>query len=88
MKLKITFMGLAALFFMLLIQGIPEGADKKPIRIAYLQNDIHHLPCWVAMEKGFYAREGLEVQVAGVFKAGSGTDERLCRRGPGRGLCG
>jgi NitT/TauT family transport system substrate-binding protein len=70
MKLKITSIGLAVWFFILLIQGIPEGAEKKPIRIAYLQNDIHHLPCWVALEKGFYAREGLEVQVAGIFKAG------------------
>jgi NitT/TauT family transport system substrate-binding protein len=62
--------GLGALLLLGLIPGLPEGADKKPIRIAYLQNDIHHLPCWVALEKGFYAREGLEVEVAGVFKAG------------------
>jgi NitT/TauT family transport system substrate-binding protein len=58
------------LLFVLLLPGVPAGADKKPLRIAYLQSDIHHLPCWVALEKGFYAREGLEVEVAGVFKAG------------------
>ena len=54
----------------LLLPGLPEGAEKKPIRLAYLQNDIHHLACWVALEKGFYAQEGLEVTVAGIFKAG------------------
>jgi NitT/TauT family transport system substrate-binding protein len=70
MKQKLTAIGLTVFSLILLIQGIPEGAAKNPIRIAYLQNDIHHLPCWVALEKGFYAREGLEVQVAGVFKAG------------------
>jgi NitT/TauT family transport system substrate-binding protein len=70
MKLKIFSILLLVLPLILLIQGSPESADKKPIRLAYLQNDIHHLPCWVALEKGLYAREGLEVQVAGVFRAG------------------
>jgi len=45
-------------------------ADQKPIRIGYLQNDIHQLACWVAIEKGFYRAEDLDVQVAGIFKAG------------------
>ncbi len=44
--------------------------DGKPVRIGYLQNDIHQLACWVAIEKGFYLAEGLEVLVAGIFKAG------------------
>ena len=68
--MKILNITLLVLLSVLLIQGLPESADKRPIRLAYLQNDIHHLPCWVALEKGFYAREGLEVQVAGIFKAG------------------
>ena len=42
----------------------------KTIRIAYLQNDIHHLACWVALEKGFYKKQNLDVEVAGIFKAG------------------
>jgi NitT/TauT family transport system substrate-binding protein len=46
------------------------GEFPKPIRLAYLQNDIHQLACWVALEKGFYAQEGLDVSVAGIFKAG------------------
>lgn len=70
MKLKFFSISLAMMLSILQLQGTPAGAEKKPIRIAYLQNDIHHLPCWVALEKGFYAREGLEVQVAGIFKAG------------------
>jgi NitT/TauT family transport system substrate-binding protein len=69
MKMNIWAIGLVSLL-VLLIGGLPEAADKRPIRIAYLQSDIHHLPCWVALEKGFYTREGLEVEVAGVFKAG------------------
>jgi len=42
----------------------------KPVRIGYLQADIHQLACWVALEKGFYKDQGLEVKVAGIFKAG------------------
>lgn len=42
----------------------------KKIRLGYLQNDLHHLPCWIAMEKGFFEQEGAEVKVAGIFKAG------------------
>jgi NitT/TauT family transport system substrate-binding protein len=40
------------------------------IRLAYLQSDLHHLPAFVALEKGIYREEGLTVQTAGIFKAG------------------
>ncbi|MFH0786919.1 MAG: ABC transporter substrate-binding protein [Pseudomonadota bacterium] len=70
MKLKFFVIGLGILVVMLLNCGLSQGADKKPVRIAYLQNDIHQLACWVALEKGFYAQEGLDVIVAGIFKAG------------------
>ena len=46
------------------------GDSTKLIRLGYLQNDIHQLACWVALDKGFYAQEGLDVKVAGIFKAG------------------
>ncbi len=45
-------------------------AQAEPVRIAYLQSDIHQLPCWVALEKGLYEKEGAKVEVAGIFKAG------------------
>jgi NitT/TauT family transport system substrate-binding protein len=70
MKLKLLIVTLGVFILTLLFQGAAIGADKNPIRIAYLQNDLHQLACWVALEKGFYAQEGLEVRVAGIFKAG------------------
>ncbi len=61
---KIAFLFLVNFLFLVAI------AQGQPVRIAYLQNDIHQLPCWVALEKGFYEKEGVKVEVVGVFKAG------------------
>lgn len=59
------------LIFLVLLGGLQTVVGStKPVRIAYLQNDIHQLACWVALEKGFYTQEGLDVIVAGIFKAG------------------
>lgn len=46
-----------------------NGQDSA-IRLGYLQNDLHHLPAFVALEKGFFKKEGIEVEVAGIFRAG------------------
>ena len=55
----------------LLLGGLlPAWGESRVIRLGYLQSDIHHLPCWVALEKGFYKAEGLNVEVVGIFKAG------------------
>ena len=59
MKPKWSAIILGVLFLILLVQGLPESADKRPIRLAYLQSDIHHLPCWVALEKGFLCPGGV-----------------------------
>ena len=48
------------------------GATEPPIRMAVLQSDIHQLAFWVAMEKGFFTKNGVSVEVAGVFKAATG----------------
>ncbi|MCP4717148.1 MAG: ABC transporter substrate-binding protein [Deltaproteobacteria bacterium] len=45
------------------------GADGT-IRLGYLQNDLHHLPAFVALEKGLYQKAGLSIEVAGIFRAG------------------
>jgi NitT/TauT family transport system substrate-binding protein len=47
------------------------GQGAAPVRLAYLQNDLHHLALWVALDKGFFRDEGVDVTVAGVFRAGS-----------------
>lgn len=44
-------------------------AASEPVRMAYLQNDIHHLAFWVALDQGLLT-EGKDVQVAGIFRAG------------------
>ena len=59
-----------ALFFGVSLLFIAAIAHGEPVRIAYLQSDIHQLPCWVALEKGFFEKEGVKAEVAGIFKAG------------------
>ena len=54
------------LFFSL---GRAFGASST-VRMAYLQNDIHHLALWVALDQGYFSLYGLEVKVAGIFRSG------------------
>jgi NitT/TauT family transport system substrate-binding protein len=49
---------------------LAASSDDSPVRMAYLQNDIHHLACWTAIEKGYYSDNKVNVEVAGVFRAG------------------
>lgn len=49
---------------------IAASPGDSPVRMAYLQNDIHHLACWTAIEKGYYTENKVNVEVAGVFRAG------------------
>lgn len=70
---KIATAGVVFLVLVLLTPPWREarGAEVGPqVRLAYLQNDIHHLACWVALEKGLYQNEGVAVEIAGVFRAG------------------
>jgi NitT/TauT family transport system substrate-binding protein len=48
----------------------PAAAAEK-LRLGYLRSDLHHLAAWVALEKGFFRDEGLDVEVAGIFNAGA-----------------
>lgn len=48
-----------------------RAAGPIPVRVASLQNDLHHLPLWVGVEKGFFKAEGLDVQLAGAFRTGA-----------------
>lgn len=63
-------MGKIVLLFLVIFLFFVTVAHGQPVRIAYLQSDIHQLPCWVALEKGFYEKEGVKAEVAGIFKAG------------------
>ena len=45
-------------------------AKEKKVRIGYLQSDLHQLAAFIALEKGLYKKEGVNVVVGGVFKAG------------------
>jgi NitT/TauT family transport system substrate-binding protein len=50
--------------------AVPAAAAEK-LRLGYLRSDLHHLAAWVAIEKGYFKDEGLDVEVAGIFNAGA-----------------
>ncbi|MDR0827683.1 MAG: ABC transporter substrate-binding protein [Desulfovibrio sp.] len=60
----------AALPALLLLSAVRAEAGQETLRMAYLQNDLHHLAFWVGMDKGFLTQEGLAVDMQGVFRSG------------------
>ena len=68
--MKKPFLVLVACFLYALQIPATAGGEAKPVRIGYLQSDIHQLACWVALEKGLYKKHGVDARVAGIFKAG------------------
>ena len=75
MKNKLVLVALALGAMILAFSACDRSSTEKaaapePVRMAYLQNDIHHLALWVALEKGFFQQEGVEVEIAGIFRAG------------------
>ncbi len=65
------FLLFSTLFLLLAVFVSAAQASRKPVRLAYLQGGgIHQLACMVAIEKGFFKEEGLQVEVAGTFMGG------------------
>jgi NitT/TauT family transport system substrate-binding protein len=52
---------------------VPSCAQPEPprVRIGYLLGDLHHLPFFVALEKGFFKDESINVEIIGPFEAGT-----------------
>jgi NitT/TauT family transport system substrate-binding protein len=60
-----------AIFAVIIIGSLPnESLPAEKIRLGYLQSDLHQLAAFIALEKGFYKQEGMNVVVGGIFKAG------------------
>ncbi|MDD2967403.1 MAG: aliphatic sulfonate ABC transporter substrate-binding protein [Desulfovibrionaceae bacterium] len=59
-----------SVLLLVLTLGMAQSLQAQPVRMGYLQNDLHHLPLWVAQDKGLFAANGVEVEIAGVFRAG------------------
>jgi NitT/TauT family transport system substrate-binding protein len=54
-----------------LAAAAPAAAAGDKLRLGYLRSDLHHLAAWVAIEKGYFRDEGLDVETAGIFNAGA-----------------
>jgi NitT/TauT family transport system substrate-binding protein len=58
-----------AVFFLLAwsIPAAPAGAET--LRAGYVSRDLNYLPFFIAQKKGFYAREGIEVDLVAIGRA-------------------
>ena len=62
-----------AIVIVIAVVSIPACSqpESPKVRIGYLLGDLHHLPFFVALEKGFYKDEGINVEIVGPFDAGT-----------------
>jgi len=62
-----------------LISSLSACSPPAPstVRIGYLLGDLHQLPFFVAQDKGYFAEEGLNVEVVGPFEAGPAEMDAL-----------
>jgi NitT/TauT family transport system substrate-binding protein len=72
MKSQVTFrlISVALLAIGSIFSFFDESFAKEKVRMGYLQSDLHQLAAFVALEKGLYQKEGIDVVVGGIFKAG------------------
>ena len=66
---KALFM-MSIVFPMILLPLAGYPAKTQKVRLGYLQSDLHQLAAFVALEKGFFQQEGLNITIGGIFKAG------------------
>ena len=48
---------------------VADTASAEPVRGAYPSANVQFLPAFVALEKGFYKREGLDAELISVRNA-------------------
>lgn len=66
----VVLLAIGAVFFLVKEKPSDRQSAVYPVRMAYLQNDLHHLALWVALEKGYFQEEGVDVEISGIFRAG------------------
>ncbi len=52
-------------------------AAPSTVRIGYLLGDLHQLPFFVAVDKGFFSDEGVQIHIVGPFDAGPAEMDAL-----------
>lgn len=64
------FLYLFSIFFGISVPIASSYGQETVVRLGYLQSDLHQLACFIALDKGYYAQEGVKVKIGGIFKAG------------------
>ena len=67
-RMKLLAMSVCGVIVACVLASASFAAEK--VRLGYLQSDLHQLAAFIALEKGFYKQEAVDVAVEGIFKAG------------------
>ena len=54
----------------LVFSGTSKKKTEIKVRIGYLQSDLHQLAAFVALERGLFKKEDIDIEIGGIFKAG------------------
>jgi len=54
----------------LIFSGTSKKKTEVRVRMGYLQGDLHQLAAFVALERGLFKKEGIDIEIGGIFKAG------------------
>jgi len=57
-------------FLMIFLLPFHPLFGMQKVRLGYLQSDLHQLAVFVALEKGLFQQEGIDITIGGIFKAG------------------
>lgn len=55
--------------FFLLAPHFVSAAGAQTLKVGYVSRDLNYLPYFIAQKKGFYAREGIEVDLIAIGRA-------------------
>jgi ABC-type nitrate/sulfonate/bicarbonate transport system substrate-binding protein len=59
----------AVVLLLLSVSVAPGAARSQTVRAGYTSRDLNYLPFFIAQKRGFYAKEGLQVDLVSIGRS-------------------